>query len=100
IRDATVTGVQTCALPILAGDQDGDGLTDLFVGAPAQHTGRVYLLSGKDGTVLQTYSPRAEGGSFGWYVARLDDLDGDGRPDLARSEERRVGKGGGRQWGV
>ena len=67
----------------LAGDQDGDGLTDLFVGAPAQHTGRVYLLSGKDGTVLHTYSPGAEGGSFGWYVARLDDLDGDGRPDLA-----------------
>ena len=67
----------------LAGDQDGDGHPDLFVGAPAQDTGRVYLLSGKDGTVLHTYAPRAEGGTFGWYVARLDDLDGDGRPDLA-----------------
>jgi len=33
--------------------------------------------------VLRTYSPREEAGSFGWYVARLDDLDGDGRPDLA-----------------
>ena len=66
----------------LAGDQNGDGMTDLFVGAPAQDAGRVYLLSGRDGTVLQTYSPRAEGGSFGWYVARLGDLDGDGRPDL------------------
>src|SRR5262249_50978663 len=39
----------------LAGDQDGDGHTDLFVGAPAELSGRVYLLSGKDGSVLRTY---------------------------------------------
>jgi len=32
--------------------------------------------------VLRTYEPHAEGGSFGWYVGRLDDLDGDGKPDL------------------
>lgn len=67
----------------LAGDHDRDGHTDLFVGAPAQDSGRVYLLSGKDGTVLRTYAAGEEAGSFGWYVARLDDLDGDGRPDLA-----------------
>ena len=67
----------------LAGDQDRDGHPDLFVGAPAGKSGRVYLLSGKDGTVLQTYAPEGEAGSFGWYVATLDDLDGDGRPDLA-----------------
>jgi len=65
-----------------AGDLDGDGHTDLFVGAPAYESGRVYLLSGKDGTVLRTFEPHAEGGSFGWYVGRLDDLDGDGKPDL------------------
>ena len=82
----------------LAGDQDGDGHTDLFVGAPAEDSGRVYLLSGKDGTVLRTYAPREEGGSFGWYVARLDDLDGDGRADLAvgapfaRGRRRRAGR--------
>ena len=67
----------------LAGDFDGDGRSDLFVGAPAEKTGRVYLLSGKDGSVLRTYSPGEEGGSFGWYVALLDDLDGDGHADLA-----------------
>jgi FG-GAP-like repeat/FG-GAP repeat len=67
----------------LAGDQDGDGHPDLFVGAPSGDSGRVYLLSGKDGSVLRIYSPREEAGSFGWYVARLDDLDGDGHPDLA-----------------
>ncbi|HJQ84067.1 MAG TPA: FG-GAP-like repeat-containing protein [Candidatus Binatia bacterium] len=67
----------------LAGDDDGDGRTDLFVGAPAFDDGRVYLLSGKDGTVLRTYAPQKEGGSFGWYLGRVDDLDGDGRRDLA-----------------
>jgi hypothetical protein len=67
----------------LAGDQNGDRFVDLFVGAPAADSGRVYLLSGRDGAVLKTYSPERRGGSFGWYVARLDDLDGDGRPDLA-----------------
>jgi VCBS repeat protein len=66
----------------LAGDHDGDGHPDLFVGAPGGASGRVYLLSGKDGTVLRTYVPRGSAGSFGWYVARLDDLDGDGHPDL------------------
>jgi len=67
----------------LAGDQDGDGHTDLFVGAPSGDSGRVHLLSGKDGSVLRTYLPREAAGDFGWYVARLDDLDGDGHPDLA-----------------
>ena len=67
----------------LAGDQDGDGHPDLFVGAPGKDSGRVYLLSGKNGTVLRTYAPPEDAGSFGWYVARIDDLDGDGKPDLA-----------------
>jgi len=67
----------------LAGDHDRDGNPDLFVGAPGRDSGRVYLLSGKNGTVLRTYAPQEDGGSFGWYVARLDDLDGDGFPDLA-----------------
>jgi hypothetical protein len=67
----------------LAGDHDGDGRTDLFVGAPALDASRVHLLSGRDGTVLRTYAPREATESFGWYVARLDDLDGDGHADLA-----------------
>lgn len=66
----------------LAGDHDGDGHRDLLVGAPAGDSGRVYLLSGHDGKLLHTYEPGAEAGSFGWYVAEIDDLDGDGRADL------------------
>ncbi len=67
----------------LAGDQNGDRHPDLFVGAPGGETGEVYLLNGADGTVLRTYHPPAPADSFGWYVARLDDVDGDGLPDLA-----------------
>jgi hypothetical protein len=67
----------------LAGDHDGDGREDLFVGEPATSGGRVHLLSGKTGTVLRDYAPRARTSSFGWFVARLDDLDGDGHADLA-----------------
>jgi len=66
----------------LAGDQNGDGRTDLFVGAPSD-SGRVHLLSGRNGKVLRTYVPAGDAGTFGWFVARVDDLDGDGRPDLA-----------------
>jgi len=67
----------------LAGDQDRDGRTDLFVGAPGGDGGRVDLVSGKDGSVLRTYAPRPPAASFGWYVERLPDLDGDGHDDLA-----------------
>jgi hypothetical protein len=67
----------------LAGDHDGDGRSDLFAGAPAGDAGRVYLLSGKDGALLRTYAPREDVPTFGWYVARVDDLDRDGYADLA-----------------
>jgi len=67
----------------LAGDVDGDGRTDLYVGAPSLHVGSVYLVSGADGTILRRYGPATDVGTFGWYVARVADLDGDGRPDLA-----------------
>ena len=66
-----------------AGDHDGDGAGDLFVGAPATDAGRAYLVSGKTGKRLRTYAPPADVPTFGWYVARLDDLDGDGQADVA-----------------
>jgi glycosylphosphatidylinositol phospholipase D len=67
----------------LAGDHDNDGLRDFFAGAPGRDAGRAYLLSGKDGTRLQTFAPPQDEPTFGWYVAALDDLDGDGRGDVA-----------------
>jgi hypothetical protein len=65
-----------------AGDRDGDGHEDVFVGAPSADSGLVYLVSGKNGAVLRTYAPPVDARSFGFYVAQLDDLDGDGQRDL------------------
>ncbi len=66
-----------------AGDRNGDGCDDLFVGEPGESGGRAHLVSGKDGTLLRTYEPPVPTNSFGWYLARVDDLDGDAVPDLA-----------------
>jgi len=67
----------------LAGDYDGDGRRDFFTGAPDLVGGRAYLLSGGDGSRLRAFAPPRDEPTFGWYVAALDDLDGDGRGDLA-----------------
>lgn len=67
----------------LADDVDADGKRELFVGAPAGKAGRVYLLNGKNGAVLRTYAPATPTATFGWSIAGLGDLDGDGRGDLA-----------------
>ncbi|MCS6912020.1 MAG: FG-GAP-like repeat-containing protein [Myxococcales bacterium] len=64
----------------LAGDQDGDGVEDLFVGSPGAN--RVYALSGATGRVIRRYDAPEPQGNFGWYVARIDDVDGDGISDL------------------
>ena len=63
-------------------DHDGDGVRDLFVGAPSARVGRVHLVSGKDGTIVRTYVGPGERDSFGWYVSTVADLDGDRRDDL------------------
>jgi hypothetical protein len=52
------------------GDQDGDGLEDLLVGAPqhdasGEDAGRVTLVSGRDGTALRTFDGEAPGDQLG-----------------------------------
>jgi hypothetical protein len=66
-----------------AGDQNGDGVGDVFVGAPTGFRGgRVYLLSGRDGSSLREFSAPTSKASFGWYLSDVDDVDGDARRDL------------------
>ena len=71
-------------------DQNGDGAWELLVGAPGyqsagQDAGRVYLWFG--GRALSLNADRAWNGQpgeqFGHVVARIGDVNGDGRPDFA-----------------
>jgi len=69
-----------------AGDIDGDGHADLLVGAPlesltAQFAGRVYAISGANGSILWFRDGESLFGSVGTAVSGLPDLNGDGVPD-------------------
>ena len=71
----------------LAGDVDGDGRPDLIVGSwqyagQANSAGRAYLYSGKDGTLLKTYTCRIPGDTFGFDAVGMGDIDGDGTVDF------------------
>ncbi len=72
------------------GDVDGDGVPDLLVGARFQNVGattsqgQAFLFSGKTGLLIRTLDdPTSQAGAqFGFAVAGVGDVDGDGVPDL------------------
>jgi len=74
-----------------AGDVDGDSVPDLLVGAPqgdatvgsATGAGYVKVISGSTGSELSSLSGTGLGDRFGFSVAGLGDVNGDGFSDVA-----------------
>jgi hypothetical protein len=79
----TAAAGQAFGSSLVALDANGDGISDLAVGAPGG-AGAVWIYSGADGSVLLTItaaSPGA-GSSFGAALANAGDQTGDGKADL------------------
>lgn len=82
-----------------AGDVDGDGYADLFVAgwlndAGAANAGKAYVLSGRTGAFLQTFTHTILGATLGFDAAGLEsDANGDGIFDYAISSEQGTGAG-------
>lgn len=69
------------------GDVNRDGHDDLLVGAwqyaaAATSGGKVYLYSGKDGSLLRAITGRVPGETLGFDATGVGDVDGDGVPDF------------------
>jgi hypothetical protein len=63
-------------------DLNGDGVQELAVGAP-RFDDRVRVVSGSDGTTLyQVFGGGTTTDEFGWSLASVPDVDGDGKNDL------------------
>lgn len=69
-------------------DLDGGGMRDLAIGDPAagntvRARGSVWLVSSETGRCLRSLVSDAFGPGFGWTLANVGDVDGDGASDLA-----------------
>src|SRR5207245_4286831 len=89
IRDATVTGVQTCALPILVGSEPERNSAVLFIPSPSASA-----LASASGQLVQPKYWSCQDWNDVITRMRLFDI------SVLRSEERRVGKEGRTEWAV
>jgi hypothetical protein len=68
-------------------DLDGDGRDEVLVGAwladgNGQNSGRVYIHSGADGSILDVLDGPLTGGTFGYDLTRMGDVNADGIEDF------------------
>src|SRR5205823_10294324 len=89
IRDKLVTGVQTCALPISVVSARGQLLTI------ATERGDITRVA-PDNMASRSSNPKWS--ADGKWIAYVSDRSGRDEVWVTRSEERRVGKGGGSWW--
>lgn len=73
--------------PADAGDVNRDGFDDLVVGAwqhssAASSGGKVYVYSGKDGSLMRAFTCKIPGDTFGFDATEIGDVDGDGAIDF------------------
>ena len=70
-----------------AGDVNGDGWPDVVVGSDLYGgwTGKAYVYSGQDGTLLIDITGEAGGDRFGHFVSNAGDMNGDGFDDVLLS---------------
>ena len=74
------------------GDVDLDGRSDIAVGVPSHvtmgfvHAGAVLIYSGADGALIRLIEGQRAGGSLGFSVSAIGDVDGDGRADFVAGE--------------
>ncbi|MFC1475809.1 hypothetical protein ACFLQW_02260 [Candidatus Zixiibacteriota bacterium] len=69
------------------GDVNNDGYDDLIIGAPLHDagytsSGKIYVYSGLDASLLQSFTGNATGDVFGVAVSDAGDVNNDGYPDV------------------
>ena len=68
---------------VAVSDLDGDKLPDIAIGEPFSLPGRVVIVSSKSGKTLHSLAGTANRGRFGFSLANLGDVNGDGVDDIA-----------------